>query len=294
MVELFLLNIVFPTLGLFVGSFLGVVVIRGYRGGSILVGRSFCDKCKKPLSFWQLIPVFSYIFLKGKCGYCHKKIGLFFPTIEVVTGLCFGAIWGFWGNKTNLGGLGLLGLLGLFIIASTLIVTFFADLKYGVIYREVILVGVVAVVGIWVIGGIRDIGEIKNQLLEDPIGKYLLQNGYLVGVVKGLIIAKAWDLFGAVATFLFFYILHKAFKGKAMGRGDADLGFLIGLICGFPNIFIALFISFLTGAIFGLILIAVKVKGLKDRLPFGPFLVVGCVVVLVFGKEILNWYLKLL
>ena len=77
-----------------------------------------------------------------------------------------------------------------------------------------------------------------------------------------------------------------------MGGGDVKLGFLIGLITGFPNVVVAIFLSFLTGAIYSLILILLRRKRFKEVVPFGPFLIFGCYLALFFGKIVINWYLR--
>jgi leader peptidase (prepilin peptidase)/N-methyltransferase len=243
--------------GIFIGSFLNLVIDRLYLGGQIVFGRSHCGSCHKTLSLKDLVPIFSYLFLFGKCRYCKKAIEWINPVVELVTGVSFIVAIVF-SNLSNFGYLGVLCLVCIFIVI------FFADLKYGVVYSEVIGLGVVATLLIWVLGGIWEIRE--------------------VGI----------NLAGALGAFLFFWILHKVFKGRAMGRGDADIAFLVGVTVGFPQVLVALFSSFLTGAVFGIILIIVKAKGLKDKIPFGPFLVLGVLVSLFAGNGILSWYKGLL
>jgi prepilin signal peptidase PulO-like enzyme (type II secretory pathway) len=95
---------------------------------------------------------------------------------------------------------------------------------------------------------------------------------------------------GAVIICLFFLLLVWATKGRGMGWGDVKLGFLIGLVNGFPYGFEAIFFGFVFGAIYSLVLILLKKKTVKDTIAFGPFLILGSVFVLIWGERILNWY----
>ena len=257
---------VFGIFGIFAGSFLNLLIDRFYRGEQILIGRSHCDNCKHTLSWKDLIPLLSFVLLGGKCRYCDKPIGWINPSVELVTGVSFGLIAGF-SDLSNLSSLSVLGYLSILSLAGVFIITFFADIKYGVVYQEVIVVGILAVLVYWITGEIGGTREIR-------------------GIICNLIAASC--------AFLFFWILHKAFKGRAMGRGDADLAFLVGLTAGWPNVIVALFFSFLTGAVFGLILVVTGAQKLKSTVPFGPFLIAGLVISLIFGESFINWYFGLL
>ncbi|MFH2108859.1 MAG: prepilin peptidase [Patescibacteria group bacterium] len=252
----------FAIIGLFVGSFLNLLIDRLYTGEQIVKGRSHCDLCKHELSWKDLIPLFSYLSLRGKCRYCHKPIGWQNAVVELVTAVVFGLLATTLPNLSELSHLSNLSLLGLafgLTISCLLIVTFFSDLKFGVIYQELIIIGVIFTLVFF----------IANDALS------------ILGVI------------GAVGAFGFFYILHKMFKGKAMGRGDADLAFLVALLSGFPNVLVTLFSSFLTGALAGVILILLGKKTLKAKIPFGPFLITGLIVGLLLGDKIVRWYIGL-
>lgn len=138
--DLFLF-IVFP-LGLIIGSFLNVIVDRVSRGESILLGRSYCELCKKKLKWYDLIPLISFIMLSGKCRYCHKKLSFYYPSIELLTGILFLTtaliVWNNYGGLSTSPSFDLQLIYYLFIISS-LIVIFFTDLKYGIIPFTVVI-----------------------------------------------------------------------------------------------------------------------------------------------------------
>ncbi len=243
--------------GAFIGSFLNVLVDRLPKGQSVFGGRSHCDKCKKDLAWYDLIPVFSFIFLKGKCRYCHTPLSWYYPIVEFTTGIMFLSIFLVFGERFRIYDLGFMSLLSLiyyFFIISSLIVIFFTDLKYGIIPDAIVF----------------------PSILVSFL--YLFFNHY------SLILNH---LLAGVGAFLFFLFLFLITKGKGMGFGDVKLSFFLGLILGFPNTAVALYIAFLTGAMSGCILIVWKRKKLLGtRIPFGPFLVLGTIVALFLGEQI--------
>jgi prepilin signal peptidase PulO-like enzyme (type II secretory pathway) len=252
MFALFFSIIVF-LFGLIVGSFLNCIIYRLETGGTFLKGRSFCPHCKHILKWQDLIPIFSFIFLKGKCRYCGGKISLQYPLVEVATGILFFLI--FWNLE-----FGIWNLLFYWLIASLLIVIFVYDLKHYIIPDKIIYpaIAITLAYNLW----ISDIQRMSEILLS------------------GL---------GAVAFFAAIVLLS---RGKWMGVGDIKLAFLMGLILGYPKILVALFLTFFIGAIIGIGLVISGRKKLKSEVPFGPFLVAGTFLAMLFGGGIVDWYLN--
>lgn len=254
-------------LGLFVGSFLGVLVDRIQRGETVIKGRSRCEFCKKELRWYDLIPVLSFLSTQGKCRYCHKNLGLYYPAIEISTGLMFVATYIFVLSQFVIYNLLFTTTLVYYlIIVSSLIVVFFTDLKYGIIPDKILLLATMVV---------------AFYLL------FINPQASLVNLVSG------------AATFLFFIAIAIGFsvllRKESMGGGDIKLAFLLGLFLGFPNIVISLYVAFLTGGLTGIILILWRKKSFrKATLPFGPFLVLGAVISLFWGNQIYVYVLKLL
>lgn len=295
--------------GLIIGSFLNAVIYRLEAGKSVFRGRSFCPKCKHILSWYDLAPLFSFILLKGKCRYCRQKISIQYPLVELATGILFSAIFHFFvfnGQSIfslaggSAGGLTIFNEFPIalifdlsywFYIASVLIIIFVYDLKYYIIPDRIVLPAI-AVSLIWNLtfeiylfayGGSAVGGEIKNLKLS-PFGRPL--EGWEIIDINYLLAA-----FGAAG---FFFLLIILSRGRWMGFGDVKFAFLMGLVLGFPNILLALFTAFTSGAIIGVGLMLFKKKNLKSQIQFGPFLVGGTIFSLFFGKIIINWYLNFL
>ena len=247
-------------IGLFVGSFLNVLADRLPRDESVIGGRSHCDKCKKTLKWYDLIPLLSFLYLQGKCRYCHTPLSMHYPAVEVTTGVMFALAVIFLPHESIkyqvLSIKYFVDLAYYLFIISSLIVVFFADLKYGIIPDKIVFPAVII--------------------------SFL----YLILNTQYLILPH---VLSAVSASLFFLALFLITKGRGMGFGDVKFAFLMGLILGFPGIAIALYIAFLTGAIIGCILIVWKKKKLSGtKIPFGPFLVLGTIVSLFFGEIIMQ------
>ncbi|MFH1180805.1 MAG: prepilin peptidase [bacterium] len=245
--------------GLIVGSFLNCAIYRLEKGESCLHGRSYCPLCRHQLSWLDLIPLLSFLFLKGKCRYCQKKISWQYPLVEMATGLLFVLnvrISDFL-SSFNVWEIGYLD-----IIACFLIIIFVYDLKYYIIPDKVIYPAI-------------GIALIFDLLRSD----FQWKSDFLISAV------------GAAAFFLAIVLIS---RGKWMGAGDIKLAFLMGLFLGWPSIAVALFLAFLSGAIIGVGLVFAKKKELKSEIPFGPFLVGGAFIALFCGQNIINWYLNLI
>ena len=228
--------------GLSIGSFLNVLIDRLPRGKNVITGRSVCDYCKKTLRWFELIPLLSWAIQGGRCRRCHKKLSVQYSLIELITGVGFVILSpSYW------------------IIFSSLLVIFVADLKYQIIPDSMVVVGIIGVIG--VIGGIREIGG---------------------NVIVGM---------GAA---MFFLLLWLVTRGRAMGLGDVKFAFLMGLLLGFPGVVVACYLAFLTGAGVGVILILRGKKGLKSKIAFGPFLILGTCISLIWGSQIIEWWRRLL
>jgi len=251
------------TFGLVVGSFLNCVVYRLEKEEK-LTGRSYCPHCNHQLAWQDLIPVFSYLFLKGSCRYCHKKISIQYPLIEILTGFVFLLIftYGIQQSVFELNSLQFLSLMPLFYIASSLIVIFVYDLKHYLI-PDVVLYMAIVVMALY----------------------RLLEFGFSVQILGFL-----WAVLIALGFFLSIYMVS---RGQWMGFGDVKLAILLGLILGFPLILVGIFLAFLFGAIIGGGFILFGKKGLKSQVPFAPFLIIGTVAALIWGEPLLSWYIAL-
>lgn len=247
-------------LGLFIGSFLNVLVDRLPKGESVIKGRSHCDKCKRILKWYDLIPLISFIMLKGKCRYCSTSLSLYYPIVEFTTGAMFVLVLLFVGRMNH--ELRIMDLGYHFFLIASFIVIFFADIKYGIIPDKIIFPSI------------------------------LVSFIYLFFIHNSLFVIHFWSALGAS---LFFLLLFLVTKGKGMGFGDVKFAFLMGLILGFPNIIVSLYVAFLTGAIVGCILILWRKKRIfGTAIPFGPFLVIGTLMSIFSGDFLTQIFLRVL
>jgi len=261
----FFVNFIVFLFGLIIGSFLNCVIYRlalpSANEGGGLKNRSYCPHCKHLLSWQDLIPVFSFIFLKGKCRYCQKPISLQYPIVEISTGLMFLLIF----NQFSIGEedfvlfftfastngssvFNFLNLIYYWTIASFLIVIFVYDLKHYII---------------------------PDKVIYPAIAIALIFN---------------YSILSAILAAAFFLSIVLISRGKWMGVGDIKLAFFMGLVLSWPNILLALFLAFFIGATVGVGLIISNKKTLKSEIPFGPFLVTGTFLVLFWGNELISWY----
>lgn len=236
-------------LGLAVGSFLNVVIDRLPRRESLFYPPSHCEECQHPLAPKDLVPLFSYLFLKGRCRYCRAPIPIRLFLVELSCGILFllmGLYYG-WGLK----------LLPPLLFVALFIPIFVIDLEKGIIPDELVFSLII-------------------------LGLVLSFLG------PGIMMA----LLGGAIGFLVLFLPYILWQG-GMGGGDVKLGAGLGLALGFPYILLALFLSFLSGALIGGLLIALKKKGRKDPIPFAPFLLPSALLSLIYGQNLLSWYISI-
>lgn len=239
-------------LGLFFGSFLNCVIYRLENSKSFLKGRSFCPSCSHTLSCYDLIPVLSFLFLRGKCRYCKKKISWQYPLVELGTALVFLLTFIYFSLSS---------LFFLLLASCFLIIVFVFDLKHYIIPDRVIYPAILI--------------ALFYRLFEIVIGS-----------------GSYYYFLAGMGAALFFLLIVLISKGKGMGIGDIKLALFMGFLTGYPNILLALFLAFLIGAIIGIGLILAKKKEMKSEVPFGPFLVIGTFIALFWGDILINWYLN--
>lgn len=236
-------------IGVCIGSFLNVVIDRLSTGRSIVKGRSYCEHCKKTLSTLDLIPLISYLALLGKCRYCKTKIPSRIFLVELIAGIALPALYAYSMSQP----ISFVSFIFISVVVLSFIAIFFADVIYGIIPDALVIVS-----GIFTFFYLLS----TNQ--------HLLSN-FLVGI----------------ASLMFFAFLFFVTRGRGMGLGDVKLSFVLGFLLGFPNILVALYLAFLTGASCSIILVIwKKVSFSKGTIPFGPFLIFSALVAFFIGKEV--------
>ena len=259
------LSIIVFAIGASVGSFVNVVADRLPAGQSLVSPRSRCSTCNRPLPNNELLPVISYIWLRGRCRNCDAEIPLRLVAIEVVTGLLFTAAYIKFGFGAE------------FVLTSASVALLLAvaviDLEHGLILNRVVFPS--AVVLLLLAPFWTELGLPRTFLDSSAIWASL-----------------ANSLVAAVGGFALFLAVALIYPG-GMGGGDVKLAGLLGLLIGFPGVVAALWGAVVTGGLVAIALLVVRRKGRKDSIPFGPFMSLGGIVVLLAGAEILAGYQRL-
>ena len=265
--------LIFLLLGLIVGSFLNVLVYRIHMAEDVIWDRSKCPRCEHLIRWYDNIPILSFILLGARCRDCREKISWQYPLVELFTALMFLAIGAkFFDPADSATWLVAVYYLG---IISALIVILVYDWSYMEIPSSILWTAI--------------FGAIAFNLYFDWL------NFYNFPGAESLFDFKLYS--GAVAgilAFIFFFSLSAISREKWMGMGDAYLALLLGLVLGWPEIILAIFLAFFIGAVSGSILMIFGRKNLKSQIPFAPFLIAGTIISLFFYFPIAEWYWNLL
>ncbi len=252
-------------IGACLGSFYNLVGLRISKGQSIIHPRSFCPNCGHKLSWLELIPIFSYLFLVGKCRWCKSHISTKYLFFELSTALLFMFSYYKVGFKWEL-------LICLLFISLLIIITV-SDLEYMLIENKVIFFFLILFI-------------ILRYFIKLPeVFSTFEIHCYLESLIGGAI--------GFTLLFLIAFIGQKVYKREVMGGGDIKLYGIIGLILGLKMTLLSLFFASIIGSVIGLLLTVFKVFAKDKPIPFGPFIGLGCLVSYFYGYEIINWYFNL-
>lgn len=269
--------IIVLVVGVCLGSFINALVWRVYQQAlpakrrvaskadlSITKGRSICTNCQHQLAWYDLIPVASWLTLGGKCRYCHKKIGWQYPLIELLTAALFGLSYLYW--PMQLGSTLSYLQFVLWLLALVLMVALAVyDLRWQLLPNRLVLpLTVVA----FVAAGLQLVASSAS------VASQLLSLVMAVVCLPGL-----------------FYLLFQLSKGKWIGGGDVKVAVSLALLVASPTrALLVLFVASLLGTLASLPGLASKKLKQSSRIPFGPYLIVGTIVVVLFGVELVAWY----
>lgn len=261
-----IINLFLFFLGTAIGSFLNVVIYRTIHDESWVKGRSKCDVCGQKIAWYDNMPIVSFILLRGKSRCCRQPLQAYYPAVEFMTGSLF--VWWYWASsfffKLTSEPLTVLQPLFWLLVGILLILIFFADLKYLIIPN-------LAVYSLFLL-------TIAYRLYLVTAG--VMQSQDLRLTIGGLVLAVA--LIGGL------WLLT---RGRGMGLGDVKLSAPMALLLGWPRILVGLFLAFIIGGLVATGLLVTGKKKLDQKVPFGPFMVLGTVLSLVWGELIFNWYL---
>jgi leader peptidase (prepilin peptidase) / N-methyltransferase len=251
--------VLFGWLGACFGSFMNVCVDRLPAGASLNSPPSHCDGCQKRLSALELVPVFSYIVLRGRCRRCGAKIPLRVLWVELGCGLFTAFL--FWYKGLTLDFAFIAFYSYIFIVIALI------DLRHQLILNKIVYPSLIAALIIAPF-------FIKTGTVHSSIASY--------GIVNALI--------GGAVGFFFLLIPALVTRG-GMGFGDVKMAALIGLATGFGEVLVAVLGGVILGGLTAIFLLVFRLKKRKEAIPFGPFLSIGAIVTLIWGTQILNWYL---
>lgn len=242
--------------GLLIGSFLNVLIYRMPRDESIAFPGSHCPVCDHKLSWYDNIPLFSYLSLKGKCRYCNTRISFQYPLIEFLNAIIYILLYIRF-SFTPL-------FIFYALVSSVLIAIAIIDLKELIIPDSLVI----------------------SILVFSLIYK---ATNYFFYNEPPLILDSLLGLLLAGGLFLAIVLL----SGGGMGGGDVTLIGALGFVLGVKNILLVIFLSFLYGSIISIFLLATKLKTRKDPIPFGPFIILGFFTTIFVGDMLINWYINI-
>lgn len=243
-------------LGLCFGSFTNVLIWRLPRRQSIVTPPSRCPGCSNLLKWYHNIPVFSWLVLRGKCGFCKTKISWIYPTVEIITAVLFAAFYARYGVSWTT--------LGFWYMSLTLVAVFFIDLEHQIIPNSLTYPGVFV------------------GFATSIVSSHLPWHQSLLGAAVGAGIFIGVALLG---RFLF--------KKESMGGGDVKLAAMLGAFLGVGRILLVFVFSAAIGLVISLVAMAVSERIRRDRvIPFGPFIAMATLVVAFYGEQIVDFYVR--
>tara|TARA_B100002052_G_scaffold9753_1_gene8133 strand:- start:593 stop:1357 length:765 start_codon:yes stop_codon:yes gene_type:complete len=250
------LYLAFFVLGSIWGSFSNVCIYRIPNNKSVIINRSYCPKCKNKIGWFDNIPFLSFVLLKGKCRNCNKAIGLQYFIVELLSAVSFVIIYHFYGISITS--------LLLLILSIYFIIIFFIDLKHLIIPNSLTF-------------SLMFLGFIKS--FDPNLDKTIFPN-YINSLIGGI--------FGYSIIWLIVFVYKKIRKKEGMGLGDAKLLGAIGFWFGWASIPFTIFLSSVAALIFVIPSIINKSRNMASQIPFGPYIIIGCIIYLIFLNEIKN------
>jgi leader peptidase (prepilin peptidase)/N-methyltransferase len=236
------------------GSFANVCIYRLPENKSVITGRSSCPNCKNKIPWYNNIPLLSFILLMGKCRLCKKPIDLQYFIVELISAISFVSIYYFFGLT--------LAALLLLILSIFFIIIFFIDLKHFIIPNELTF-------PLMIIGFIKSFDPNLNQTIFP---------NYINSLIGGV--------FGYLIIWLIIFFYKKVRKKEGMGLGDAKLMSVIGFWFGWVSIPFVIFISSVVALILVIPSILNKSRKMSSEIPFGPYIIIGCILYVSFSNQI--------
>ncbi|HOF05589.1 MAG TPA: prepilin peptidase [Syntrophales bacterium] len=242
------------SLGAVVGSFLNVCIYRLPRGESIVFPSSRCPRCGRGITWYDNIPLISYVLLKRRCRHCREAISGRYPLVEAITAVMALAAYGKFGFT--------FAFPVVFLFLATLIVVTFIDIEHQIIPHEIVLPGI-------------------------PV--FLLTSVFVMGLP---FLDSFLGIMVGIGTLYLIAVYYEQLTGnEGMGGGDVNLMAMLGAFLGWQSLLFILMVAAVTGAVVGIVLMIRKDATMKYAVPFGPFLSLGAVLYLFWGRDLLKYFL---
>lgn len=261
----FIVSIYLAVVGISLGSFVNAAVWRIRNNKDLVKDRSECTQCHHKLSWLDLVPVFSWLFLRGKCRYCRKDISIQYPLVELAVAVYFVASYLLWPTA---------------LVEWHQIAQFILWLIFGV--------------GL----AILFVYDLRWYLLPDKVTFPLIALGFVSALIRVMsnpditVIGAVIDIILSLLAIGGFYgFLFYISQGRWVGFGDVKLGLFMGLVLGWQQALLAVMIANVIGFLVIMPGLATGKLTRQSRIPFGPFLIAGFVIAGLFGWRIINWYL---
>lgn len=245
--------------GILIGSFLNVCIFRIPEESSVVFGRSHCMNCNRQLKWYELIPVFSYLFLLGRCRTCKSRISIQYPIIEALNGILYVLV--FYLNGWNS------------------IFTILLNVIYCLAISALLVLSVI---------------DFRTNTIPAGINIFIMVMGLAAVLLKYFWYERSTDVvldhaIGFFVVSLFLLLIFYATRGRGIGGGDIKLMAAAGLLLGWELVIMAFFMGCILAAIIHPV--RMRVSNVSRVLAFGPYLSVGIVLALFFGNRIIDWYL---
>ncbi len=277
--------------GIVIGSFLNVCILRLPKKENIVSERSHCWKCGHELAWYDLFPLFSYIFLKGKCRYCGEHISAQYPIIEALNGI-------FWCLTFAIIGWEWEAVFICLVISALIVVTVVDWRTYEIPFGVVVYIFVVGIIHLAYVlvkrgmsitagnGGATVVTSSVEMVASDgtPVTMEYTRS-FIAGIAHGPWYEYVIGFFAVSVPLLLIYIIS---KGKGIGGGDVKLMAAAGLVLGWKLVLLAL----IAGCFYGVVIHLIRMKVSKEGrvLAMGPYLSAGILTAMWFGGAILEWY----
>ena len=255
--------------GASIGSFLNVCIYRIPVDLSVIKPNSHCPSCKHPIAWRHNIPIFSYIFLRGKCAYCGARFSPRYALVEILTAILFLLVWLKFDLTMGARPLGLvpitdIGLVPVYcLVVMGLILGTFVDFDHMIIPDRVTLGGIAC-------------GVIASVLVPALHGQTSMVYGLMWSAIGA---ASGWGLLWSVAMLGEFI-----FKKEAMGFGDVKLMGAIGAFFGWKAVLFTVMVSSLLGSVVGIASILLRKKEMQSQIPYGPYLSLAALLWMFWGS----------